>query len=70
MIVRTPKCCQCGENTLVEIPVNLHGNYMSWRNGTMFIQDAFPMWDRDRREMLITGTHPACWDKMFADEDE
>jgi hypothetical protein len=22
------------------------------------------------REMLITGTHPVCWDKLFADEED
>jgi len=31
----------------------------------------FPELIPDQRELLISGTHPACWDVMFAEvEDE
>jgi hypothetical protein len=23
----------------------------------------------DQREMLITGTHSACWDRLFAEDE-
>jgi hypothetical protein len=39
------------------------------------IRDLFPGWNADKRELLITGTHAKCWDKIFTlddvdDEDE
>lgn len=33
------------------------------------IQKIFPQRSNDERELLITGTHPECWDKMFPNED-
>jgi hypothetical protein len=40
-----------------------------WREGEL-IQDVFPDMSVNDREMLITGTHPACWDKLFPGEEE
>jgi hypothetical protein len=34
------------------------------------VQDAFPTLSPALREQIITGTHPACWDEIFGDEDE
>jgi hypothetical protein len=31
---------------------------------------AVPEWSMDKRELVITGTHPECWDKMFSEMDE
>jgi hypothetical protein len=41
----------------------------NWRAGVL-IQRAFPNMTADQREMLITGTHPECWETMFADDKE
>ncbi len=38
-----------------------------WQGGEL-IQRCFPEMSKDQRELLITGTHPKCWDKMFADD--
>lgn len=32
----------------------------------MFVQDAFPTMPADKREQLLTGTHPGCWIKIFS----
>lgn len=34
------------------------------------VQNIFPQRSNDERELLITGTHPECWDTMFPKEDE
>lgn len=34
------------------------------------IQDILPAMSLEQREMIITGTHPECWDAMFAYLDE
>jgi len=40
-----------------------------WQEGEN-IQSAFPDMKAADREVLITGTHPACWDKLFPAEGE
>lgn len=65
--VQTPRCSECHRTSVVELPLL---GYEAWAAGA-FVQDAFPGMPREEREMLITGTHPACWDAIFADlEDE
>jgi hypothetical protein len=40
-----------------------------WQAGEL-IQDTFPDMSLGDRELLISGIHPACWDKLFPKEDE
>lgn len=40
-----------------------------WQGGE-YVQNVWPEMDVDQRELLITGTHPACWNAMFPEEDE
>lgn len=42
--------------------------YGAWQAGA-FVQDAFPELSADDRELLITGTHPACWNELIGDEE-
>ena len=41
----------------------------AWRGGEL-IQNALPELNTDQRELLISGTCPTCWDKMFPPEEE
>jgi hypothetical protein len=34
--------------------------YREWQRGT-YVQRAFPEMPDDRRELLVSGTHPECW---------
>lgn len=34
------------------------------------IQVIFPDLTADEREVLISGTHPECWDRLFPPEEE
>jgi hypothetical protein len=64
--VMPPRCILCSTPP-VAIPVR-RVDYDNWRAG-MNIQFAMPEMPADTREMLISGTHPACWDRL-ADEEE
>lgn len=55
------ECCVCKHPAVVEVP---RSQYDAWRSG-MLAQDAFPDLSLGEREMLISGTHPECWKKLF-----
>jgi hypothetical protein len=51
----------CGKQTLVELePEKL----ARWQAGEL-VQNVWPEKTSDERELLITGTHPECWQEMF-----
>jgi hypothetical protein len=62
----TPACVMCGEMSIVELDED---SFTSWRSGE-YAQDAFPHMSQEEREVLISGTHPACWKLLFAGSDE
>ena len=63
--INCPPCFHCGERAQVKV---LKGDFDRWQGGEL-IQRAFPEMPADQREMLITGTHPACWDAMMSEEE-
>ena len=65
--VLCPKCMMCGKQETVEVD---EGSFNSWKAGEL-IQFAFPDKDDNFKELLISGTHPECWEKMWkVDEEE
>jgi hypothetical protein len=62
--VKTPVCIICGRFETMFVPTI---GYNDWRAGAN-IQSALPMLSADDREMLITGTHKECWNKMGFDK--
>lgn len=64
--IKTPRCRYCGESGSIELT---DAEVLAMET-TPFIQKALPNRSPDERELLITGTHPACWDAMFPPEDE
>lgn len=65
--VTTPPCFDCGEPSKIEVDSNA---YRYWKNGELLIQDAFPGMSAPQRELLKSGTHPSCWERMFAEMEE
>jgi hypothetical protein len=59
--VVTPKCSVCGQYGVLNVEYDA---WEKWRNGTL-MQKAFPDMPRELREQLMSGIHPACWQKMF-----
>jgi hypothetical protein len=66
IVVKTKTCTVCGEYEVWSLDRKA---VESWQAGE-YIEIAFPEMSMEDREVLITGTHPACWDKLFPEEDE
>lgn len=58
--VVTPTCMMCGERAVLE--VELEGLRL-WQAGEL-VQRALPGLDVEQRELLISGTHAHCWERM------
>jgi hypothetical protein len=56
----TKKCIQCGKTGTVELHMD---DVLAWHRGRL-AQQAFPYLDKEEREQVISGTHPACWTLM------
>lgn len=63
--VKTLPCPECHKTTEVEMTEEQASELASGKH----IQTIFPDWEPSKRELLITGMHPECWDKVFAEEE-
>lgn len=64
--VRTGKCIVCGEEGEVKV---LAADLDRWKSTGCFVHEAFPEMPPAQREMLISGTHPDCWDTLWPEEE-
>lgn len=60
------QCRWCNKEKELEVPAE---GYMKWEVGNVHIQDALPQLSPSDRELLISGTCPECWDRMFPEEE-
>lgn len=65
ILVKSRPCTVCGEYEVWSLDRQA---VTRWQEGEN-IQRAFPDMSAEDREVLISGTHPACWDKLFPEED-
>lgn len=61
MLYITKPCPVCHETSTIHIEEE---KFERWVSGEL-IQKVWPHMTPDDRELLITGTHPACWEKIF-----
>ena len=61
--VTCPQCFVCGRQSHMRVPVEQRLAHIDGAH----VQDAYPDMSMQDREQLISGTHPVCWDRMFAD---
>jgi len=61
--VLNEECRMCGESQ--EIRVN-KGDYEEWNNGGL-VQDTLGYLSAGEREMLISHTCDACWEKIYGE---
>jgi hypothetical protein len=66
IVVKTKPCLVCDKYEVLSLDREA---VTRWQEGEN-IQSAFPDMKAAEREVLITGTHPACWDKLFPTEGE
>ena len=66
IVVKTKPCLVCEKYEVWSLDREA---VTRWREGET-IQSAFPDMSAGDREILISGTHAACWDKLFPGEEE
>jgi hypothetical protein len=64
--VNTPRCLKCNRTSTVEVT---NEEYVALTRD-LNIQQALPERDANFRELVKTGTHPACWEKIFVGSEE
>lgn len=57
-------CCFCDGSTAIVLDKD---KFDRWLYGE-WVQNVWPELSADDREMLVTGTHAECWDKLFEEE--
>lgn len=65
--MKCPTCIVCRENSRIAVE---EADFYDWRDGKKLAQDAFPYLNDAQREILISGTHPFCWDKFINEVEE
>ena len=66
IIIKTKTCKVCGNYELWSLD---RGAVERWQAGEL-IQNAFPDMSINDREIMISGTHPECWNKLFGEGDD
>lgn len=61
----TKPCPRCNKTEVMSLN---REQAMRWMEGAL-IQDAFPDMSVADRELLMTGTHDACWKEIFPEEE-
>ena len=65
------RCIVCGQQSEVEFddsPDDQEG-FVAWSKGES-TQVAFAHWTDEKRELLISGTHPSCWETFRLPEED
>jgi hypothetical protein len=60
--------CKGGCKQIYTVEVSRAG-FRNWQGG-MLIQKALPELNADQRELLISQTCGACWEKMFSEDEK
>lgn len=58
-------CYVCGADNIITVD---KVPFMMWYTGSVLVQEAFPDLHADERELIMTGIHARCWDKMFEEQ--
>lgn len=56
------RCVRCKKEYLYQVTPE---QYSRWTSGKGLIQDIFPDWKPEDREMLISQICPKCWSELF-----
>lgn len=66
-------CLVCGLGSIIEVDPDKWIKYVDGLKthksaATHGVQVLFPELSPGEREVIISGTHPECWDKLFGNE--
>lgn len=62
----TKRCLHCGKTGFINVDEDELFNYLRGE----YAQNAFKNLSAPLREQIISGTHPECWEAMFAGVDD
>ena len=65
-VIECLMCTMCRFHKILALPTQA---VQVWESGAT-VQEAFPWLSAPTREMMISGTHPECWNLLFADEED
>lgn len=60
-------CMHCEKTTEFSLSRKQYDGYIVDRK---YVQDVFPELSKEEREVIISGTHPECWNAMFQYDEE
>ena len=60
-IIVTKQCLHCKGLTSLLLDKD---KYKTWQHGEL-IQNVWPEWTAEQRELLISGMHGDCWTRVF-----
>jgi hypothetical protein len=63
-VIITNRCPVCDKTSIINVTDQAHDE---WQAGE-HVQDIWPEWSASKRELLISGTHSKCWEKMWWEE--
>ena len=66
--INTSTCLVCGQQGKVLVTAEQYDLYYS--RGDKLIQEVLNDLDKEYREQIISGTHPACWDAVMDGHDD
>ena len=66
----TGVCLHCKQEGSIEMSEDEYNRGINAFNEGELIQCAFPGLSVDQREQIISGTHPQCWDELFAEKED
>lgn len=64
------RCPFCGQTQELRMTADQYERYCKWKRGKGCIQNMLPDISASKREQLMTGICPTCWDSLFCEEDE
>lgn len=64
-ITYTNTCFHCANHNHIQMNLS---DYERWKQHNTYIQVVFPWLSPDQRELIVSGTHPHCWNEMFPEE--
>lgn len=62
----TPACPVCSKVSEMQLDPE---QIQRWRDGE-HIQNVFPELTANDCELMLSGTHPRCWDELFPEEED
>jgi hypothetical protein len=65
VLITTPTCSVCGIPSTLYVDKDLLSLFLQGAH----VQNVWPDWSNAQRELMLTGIHGDCWDRIFPTEE-